>query len=164
MISLSGVGGNYNVSTVVEECTVMAKVRELLASSAAMLGACAVAGVFLSSPAAWANDANYIAAHVDDAYPHYQPPYPDSAQLNGEQGAVTVDVQVSSSGQIRKVRLVGSSGFDDLDNAALSGVMAWHFVPAVRDGSTATDWATVKIVFQLPTAAPAPTQVSAPAR
>jgi protein TonB len=127
-----------------------------------VIGACFVATAMLLAPAAMADDPNFTPAHVDNAYPHYQPPYPDSAQLNGEQGTVTVEVQVSSTGQVRKVRLAGSSGFDDLDNAALEGVMGWHFVPTVQYGEPQTDWAKVKIVFQLPSAPPAATQVSAP--
>jgi TonB family protein len=131
--------------------------------SATIVGICLATGLILVAPVALADDANYTPPHVDGAYPHYQPPYPDSAQLNGEQGIVAVDVQVSSSGAIRRVRLNTSSGFNDLDNAAIEGVMGWHFVPAIRNGSTETDWVTEKVVFQLPTAAPAATQPSTPA-
>jgi TonB family protein len=99
---------------------------------------------------------------IDMSYPHYQPPYPDNAQVSGEQGTVTVNVLVSSGGRVRNVAVAGTSGFADLDNAAVEGVLGWHFIPAVRGGDTVTAWTQVKIVFQLPTAA-ATMPVSAPA-
>jgi len=114
----------------------------------------AVAGV-MAAPMAMAEDPNYSPPHIDNAYPNYQPPYPASAQVNGEQGAVVLHVQINGSGHIRKAQIETSSGFDDLDNAALEGVMGWHFVPAIHDGEPETDWTSVKIVFTQPTAVPA---------
>jgi TonB family protein len=98
---------------------------------------------------------------VDHSYPTPQPAYPDSAQLAGEQGDVTLDVFVNSAGKPRKFRIHQSSGFADLDNAAAEAVAGWRFIPAIQNGDTASDWATVKIHFELPhpepaAAAPAP--------
>ncbi|HWE06960.1 MAG TPA: energy transducer TonB [Rhizomicrobium sp.] len=90
---------------------------------------------------------------VDISRPHPQPPYPDSAQLNGEQGTVMVDVFVHPNGRAAKFKVSRSSGFTDLDNAAVEGVLNWRYLPAIRDGETVSDWTTVKIVFQLPPAA-----------
>jgi len=87
---------------------------------------------------------------VDISRPHPQPAYPDSAQLNGEQGTVLVDVYVHPNGRASKVKVSRSSGFEDLDNAAIEGVLNWRYLPAIRDGETVSDWTTVKIEFQLP--------------
>ncbi|HEY2445427.1 MAG TPA: energy transducer TonB [Rhizomicrobium sp.] len=87
---------------------------------------------------------------IDLSRPHPQPPYPDSAQAYGEQGTVLVDVYVYTNGRAGKVRVSKSSGFDDLDTAAVEGVLGWRYVPATRDGDTFSDWTTVKVVFQLP--------------
>ena len=95
------------------------------------------------------------AAHVDSTKPNSEPFYPDSARAAGEQGTVLVDVLVRSSGHPSKFRVSQSSGYGDLDEAAVESVLNWHFVPATRDGDTVTDWATVKIVYQLPQAPPA---------
>ena len=92
---------------------------------------------------------------VDHSYPTPQPAYPDSAQLNGEQGDVTLDVFVNSAGKPRKFRVHQSSGFADLDNAAAEAVAGWRFIPAIQNGDTASDWATVKIHFELPHPEPA---------
>jgi TonB family protein len=78
--------------------------------------------------------------------------YPESAQRAGEEGAVIVRVYVSSSGRPMKADIAQSSGFDDLDDAALETALNWHYVPALRDGDTASDWATVQVVYKLPTA------------
>jgi periplasmic protein TonB len=91
-------------------------------------------------------------AHVDATVQNPQPPYPDTAQINGEQGNVEVSVRVGANGKIRGISVTGSSGFEDLDNAAVEGVLRWHFVPAVEDGDTATAWTKVNVVFQLPKA------------
>jgi periplasmic protein TonB len=98
---------------------------------------------------------------IDHSYPTPQPDYPDSAQLSGEQGDVTLDVFVNSAGKPRKFRVHQSSGFADLDNAAAEAVAGWRFIPAMQGGDTASDWTTVKIHFELPrpqpaAAAPAP--------
>ncbi len=92
---------------------------------------------------------------IDHSYPTPQPDYPDSAQLNGEQGDVMLDVFVNSSGRPRKFRVHQSSGFADLDNAAAEAVANWRFIPAIQGGDTASDWTTVKIHFELPHPQPA---------
>lgn len=87
---------------------------------------------------------------VDPSYPHYQPPYPDAAQAKGEEGVVMVDVYVRPSGKPTRAKISQSSGFDDLDTAAMQGVLNWRFVPATEDGEIVSDWTTVKVVYQLP--------------
>lgn len=89
---------------------------------------------------------------LDSAFRNYQPAYPDAAQVNGEQGNVVLDVEVGANGHVRTVRVSRSSGFDDLDNAAIEGVMAWRYVPAIRDGDKRTEWTRIVIVFRPPTA------------
>jgi len=76
--------------------------------------------------------------------------YPPTAQVAGEQGTVIVDVFVGTNGKVSRYAIAKSSGFDDLDNAALESVMNWHYVPASRDGDTVGDWAQVNVVYKLP--------------
>lgn len=97
--------------------------------------------------------AEEMPAHIDLSQPHPQPPYPDSARAGGEQGSVLVDLYVRPNGRIAKYRVAQSSGFGDLDDAAVEGVLNWRFVPAVHDGDPVSDWTTVRIVFELPQAA-----------
>lgn len=86
---------------------------------------------------------------LDPHYPNYQPAYPDTAQVNGEQGDVVLKLRVTENGRVRGVQVTRSSGFVDLDNAAVAGVMSWRYMPA--DGSSMVD--NVKIAYRLPTAA-----------
>jgi len=48
--------------------------------------------------------------------------YPRAARRRGMQGTVILDVVVNASGEIIKVKIVRSSGFDILDNAAVKTV------------------------------------------
>jgi protein TonB len=113
---------------------------------------------FVVFPIAAAADS---AAHVDYSVSNPQPPYPDSAQLNGEQGTIVINVHVRASGKPDKVAISQSSGYRDLDTAAEEGVLNWHYLPAMEGGDPASDWTTVKVVYQLPTLVPAPTPASA---
>jgi TonB family protein len=93
---------------------------------------------------------------VDMTQPHSQI-YPKSAQASGESGTVIVGAYVDTSGKVVKYSLAQSSGFRDLDDAALQSVLNWHFIPAKQGGNAVADWATVKIVYQVPQAPPAAT-------
>jgi TonB family protein len=52
---------------------------------------------------------------------------------------------------VRGVQVVRSSGFEDLDNSAVAGVMSWRYLPA--DSPSTLD--NVTIAYRLPTAAAA---------
>jgi TonB family protein len=87
--------------------------------------------------------------HVDRSQPT-EVVYPTGAQSAGEEGTVIVNVFVGPNGKASRFSVAKSSGFDDLDNAALETVMSWHYVPALRDGDTVADWAQVNVVYKLP--------------
>jgi protein TonB len=87
---------------------------------------------------------------IDHSYPTPQPAYPDSAQLNGDQGDVLVGVKVSASGKPRMLRIDRSSGSGVLDSAAAEAVAQWRFIPAIENGDTTSAWTTIKIHFELP--------------
>jgi periplasmic protein TonB len=104
-----------------------------------------------------AAQAGNMPAHVDSTQPNAEPLYPDSARAADEQGTVLIDVLVRSSGRPTKFHVAQSSGYGDLDAAAVQTVLNWRYVPAMRDGNTVSDWTTVKVVYQLPkTAAETP--------
>jgi len=82
--------------------------------------------------------------------------YPAAAQRAGEEGTVIVRVYVNESGYPQRATVARSSGYEDLDTAAIETAMNWRFVPAIRDGATASDWASVQVVYKLPESQPAP--------
>jgi protein TonB len=112
-----------------------------------------VAGV-LGTGAALSPAAAQDTRRLDPAFPNYQPAYPDAAQVNGEQGDVVLRLKVTDSGHVRAVAVVRSSGFTDLDNAAVAGVMGWRYAPA--DSSSTLD--NVTIAYRLPVKASAAPQ------
>ena len=81
--------------------------------------------------------------------------YPKESQARGEEGTVVLHVDVTSSGQPVRLQIVKSSGYADLDNAAMETAYNWHYVPAIRGGDTSEDWATVQIKYALPQTATA---------
>jgi TonB family protein len=72
---------------------------------------------------------------------------PDSATVNAEHGEVYLGIYVSSHGKPRKIKVIHSSGFDDLDAAAVTAAATWHYVPAVRDDGNVSDWMGLRMEF-----------------
>jgi len=76
--------------------------------------------------------------------------YPLAAQQAGEEGTVVMNVYINDSGKAKKIAVAKSSGYTDLDNAAVETALNWHYVPAIRSGATVGDWAAVQVVYKLP--------------
>jgi protein TonB len=60
------------------------------------------------------------------------PAYPSASRRRGEQGRVLISALVTAEGLVKEAFVEVSSGFPRLDEAALSAVRAWRFVPAKR--------------------------------
>jgi TonB family protein len=119
------------------------KIRALGLFSAAAFGA-----ALLAVPAA----AQTATAHVDRSA--QQPVfYPKTSQVNGEEGNVYVSIYVRDDGKPVRASLMKSSGYDDLDTAAIQSAMNWTYVPAMEYGENASGWTTVQVVYKLPKAA-----------
>ncbi len=69
------------------------------------------------------------------ADPGNRPPrYPDSAWLRREHGKVVLRIHVGPDGLVSGIDTLQSSGFADLDAAAIGAARRWHFIPQFRDG------------------------------
>jgi protein TonB len=90
------------------------------------------------------------AAKIDQSKAGLAAEYPGDAQVQGEQGDVLLDVEVGRNGRPKRVRLDKSSGFADLDNAAMESAANFHYVPAVSGSSTETTWKKIVIRYELP--------------
>jgi periplasmic protein TonB len=75
-----------------------------------------------------------IPAMKDDRFRNRPPAYPVEAQMRGEHGEVTLLIHVSEDGVTSGVDVLESSGFDVLDQAAVTAVRKWHFRPAIKEG------------------------------
>ena len=78
-----------------------------------------------------------------------KPPYPSLSRRLGEQGTVLIQVLIGTDGNAQKGEIKKSSGFDRLDQAALTTVMQWRYVPGKRAGVPEAMWFTVPIAFAL---------------
>ena len=79
-----------------------------------------------------------------------QPEYPPSSRRAGEAGTVTLAAYVLESGKVGEVKIVKSSGFEKLDEAAVKEVQRnWRFVPGKEDGKPVAMWHTFNVVFKL---------------
>jgi protein TonB len=88
-----------------------------------------------------------------DAKPNYlknpAPAYPIRARNQGQQGLVELEVEINSDGSVKNLRLKKSSGYFMLDDAALSAVKQWEFLPANRGGVFVDSRVAVPVRFRL---------------
>ena len=60
-----------------------------------------------------------------------------------------VRAEVEDDGRCSRVQVKESSGFRQFDEAALSAVRDWRFVPARRGAQTVVAWVDVPIAFRI---------------
>ncbi len=90
-----------------------------------------------------------VLPHIDAAASR-QPEYPPVSRRMGEQGTVILDVLVDPSGRATDAKVVQSSGFPRLDEAALTGfVESYRFAPGTLDGKPAPMRYTFKFTWKL---------------
>jgi periplasmic protein TonB len=78
-----------------------------------------------------------------------KPPYPPISKRLGEQGKVVVRVFIGADGSAQKGEIRQSSGFERLDQTALSTALKWRYVPGKRGGVPEPMWVNVPINFVL---------------
>lgn len=65
------------------------------------------------------------------------PVYPAISRRMGEEGKLVLRVELDEKGYVDNAKVVNSSGYERLDNAALTAVKGWQCNPAQRDGQPA---------------------------
>ncbi len=75
--------------------------------------------------------------------------YPASARRDEREGRVLVQAHVLQSGQVQESRVVKSSGFAVLDQAALRASAHWRCTPARQNGEAVESQVAVPVVFRL---------------
>ena len=76
-------------------------------------------------------------------------PYPKLARRRGQEGTVWLNVQVDTAGEVSDIEVLESSGFSQLDQAALKTVRRWYFIAARRDGQAEVSYVKIPVKFQL---------------
>ena len=78
-----------------------------------------------------------------------KPKYPRGAQQRGEQGDVILEIRVNAEGTVDDVKVVESSGFAELDEAAVKAAKAAKFSPARSGHDPVASTARLKLQFKL---------------
>ena len=79
-----------------------------------------------------------------------QPPaYPRRARRLAQEGEALIRVKLDPRGNAAEVLVWKSSGFALLDNAAITAVRHWKFVPAERSGKPVIAWVEIPVRFAL---------------
>lgn len=80
-----------------------------------------------------------------------EPGYPERARRSGWEGTVILKIQIMENGRTGSIDIASSSGYEALDEAAVSAVEKWRFIPA-RDKSSGQPvgcYTTMPIIFKL---------------
>lgn len=81
---------------------------------------------------------------------HSTPPYPLEARNLSHQGTVLLQLTISPQGDVTVANIVRSSGFAELDGAAVSWVLAhWKYKPAIQGGVAVTSQTQAAVKFDL---------------
>lgn len=78
-----------------------------------------------------------------------KPPYPPISRRLNEQGKSIIRVLIGIDGSPQKAEITKSSGYDRLDQAAMTTVMRWRYVPGKRNGVPEEMWFNVPINWVL---------------
>ncbi len=81
---------------------------------------------------------------------HTTPDYPPLAARLDEQGSVRLSLRIDERGYVADASVIGSSGYQTLDAAAIAWVRAhWRYAPAQRDGTPVPALTEAVVTFRL---------------
>jgi protein TonB len=78
-----------------------------------------------------------------------KPEWPKSSLRNEETGTVTLSFLIAADGRVADSKVVKSSGFRDLDKAAVNGISKCRFKPGLTDGKPTEAWMQMQYVWTL---------------
>lgn len=78
-----------------------------------------------------------------------KPDYPRASLRNNEVGTVKLQLLVNVSGYVSRAKVVETSGFRDLDRAALVGFMGCKLKPPEKDGKVTEMWIDMRYVWAI---------------
>lgn len=62
------------------------------------------------------------------------PPYPRQSRQLGEEGKLTLKLELNESGRVKEIQVINSSGYHRLDEAAIAAVRTWRCNPPLQNG------------------------------
>jgi TonB family protein len=78
-----------------------------------------------------------------------QPSYPPLARQERRSGTVTLYARIASDGTVQDLRVIETAG-RDLDDAALSAVKQWKYVPFMCGDHAVAQETNITVIFSLP--------------
>ena len=78
-----------------------------------------------------------------------KPEWPKSSLRNEETGTVTLSFLIGVDGHVADSKVVKSSGFRELDKAAVNGISKCRFKPGMTDGKPEQAWMQMQYVWTL---------------
>ncbi len=79
----------------------------------------------------------------------HKPEYPEYCRKRGQEGVVVLTIRISADATGNSIKIVKSSGYLRLDNAAVEALKRAKFVPARRMGTAVTTTKKVAFRFRL---------------
>lgn len=78
-----------------------------------------------------------------------KPEWPKASLRNEETGTVTLQFLIAEDGRVADSKILKSSGFRDLDKAAVTGISKCRFKPGTTDGKPEKAWMQMQYVWTL---------------
>ncbi|MDQ7064888.1 MAG: energy transducer TonB [candidate division KSB1 bacterium] len=75
--------------------------------------------------------------------------YPASARAAGLQGRVILNVLINKNGEVEMVKVLKSTGHEEMDQAAIEAVKKTAWSPARQKGSPVKVWVGIPVIFKL---------------
>lgn len=75
--------------------------------------------------------------------------YPESAKSAGLQGRVILNVLINENGEIEMVKVLKSTGHEEMDQAAIEAVKKTAWSPARQKGKPVKVWVGIPVIFKL---------------
>lgn len=90
-----------------------------------------------------------VVAAVADFNSCAKPEWPKASLRNEETGTVTLSFLIGTDGRVADSKVLRSSGFRDLDRAAMLGIGKCQFKPGTIDGKPESTWMQMQYVWTL---------------
>jgi protein TonB len=75
--------------------------------------------------------------------------YPEDLRKRGIEGRVYLRVLVDTTGRVGDVQVLRSSGYPEMDSAAIRAAWQYKFEPAMEDGRKVRAWVNIPFLFKL---------------
>ncbi|HEY9160451.1 MAG TPA: energy transducer TonB [Desulfomonilia bacterium] len=75
--------------------------------------------------------------------------YDEISRRRGEEGSVSIDLEIDKSGNPRNVKIKRSSGYPRLDRVAMNGISSSRFSPTMKSGRPVDSEVEFTIIFRL---------------